>query len=238
MDHLEQLQQVRRVRPFRLGQFTRLESDGVKRTRVGLLQDCRHGQLRGVREQAAPQCIDCFKTFYIGKAFVGSERCAIIAFSIESPTSSTYSTSSDAWPAAIELCSTATLLPRLRRWRSTGCHLASTCSVAIACIGPLRLFRRNMLAAVTESEHMHTEVYKAAHSLTKRILTLPSCGRQECKSCTYIKELTENQVVVAVLRVTQYTTSINCPLTLNLIRQAAWRQPLNCTGFQNFARKS
>ena len=29
----------------------------------------------------APQCIDCFKTFCISKAFVGSKRCAIIAFS-------------------------------------------------------------------------------------------------------------------------------------------------------------
>ena len=29
----------------------------------------------------APQCIDCFKTICIGKAFVGSERFAMIAFS-------------------------------------------------------------------------------------------------------------------------------------------------------------
>ena len=36
-----------------------------------------------------------------------------------------------------------------------------------------------LIPAETESEHAYTEVYKAAHSATKRILTLPSCGRQE-----------------------------------------------------------
>ena len=56
-----------------------------------------------------------------------------------------------------------------------------------------------LIPARTESEHTHTEMYKAAHSATKRILTLPTCGRQECKSCTYIKELTENQLVAAML---------------------------------------
>ena len=32
-------------------------------------------------ESSAPQCIDCFKTFCISKAFIGSERCAMLAFS-------------------------------------------------------------------------------------------------------------------------------------------------------------
>ena len=56
-----------------------------------------------------------------------------------------------------------------------------------------------LIPAETESEHTYTEVYKAAHSATKHILTLPSCWRQECKSCKYIKELTKNQLVSAML---------------------------------------
>ena len=52
-DRREQLQQVGWVRAFRLGRFARLEDDGVKRAIVvALLQDGRHGQLRGVCEQA------------------------------------------------------------------------------------------------------------------------------------------------------------------------------------------
>ena len=70
------------------------------------------------------------------------------------------------------------------------------------------------IPAETESEHTCTEVYRAAYSATNRIPTLPSCGRQECKPCTYIEDLTENrdQVVAAMLRGTQHTTLNQLPI--------------------------
>ena len=68
------------------------------------------------------------------------------------------------------------------------------------------------IPAETESEHTCTEVYRAAYSATNRVPTLPSCGRQKCKPCTYIEELTENQVVAAMLRGTQYTTLNQLPI--------------------------
>mmetsp|Transcript_41212 Transcript_41212/g.86035 ORF Transcript_41212/g.86035 Transcript_41212/m.86035 type:complete len:359 (+) Transcript_41212:543-1619(+) len=53
MDHRQQLQEVGGVQTLRLGKLARLEGDGVERAGVvGLLQDGRHCQLRGVSEEA------------------------------------------------------------------------------------------------------------------------------------------------------------------------------------------
>ena len=84
-----------------------------------------------------------------------------------------------------------------------------------------------LIPAETESEHTYMEVFKAAHLATKRILTLRSCWCQECKSCTSIKELTENQVVDAMLRGTQYTTLNQLPID----------KPLGDNCFQFFCEK-
>ena len=57
-------------------------------------------------------------------------------------------------------------------------------------------------------------------------LTLPNCGRRECQTCPYIKELNDNQVVTAVMR-------RKCDAN-------PWRieMPLddNNTGFQNLCK--
>ena len=45
-----------------------------------ILKPAGQQHIAGV-ESSAPQCIDCFKTFCIGKAFIGSKRCAMLAFS-------------------------------------------------------------------------------------------------------------------------------------------------------------
>ena len=62
------------------------------------------------------------------------------------------------------------------------------------------------------------------NAATKRILTLPNRCRQEFQTCSYIKELNDNQAVAAVMR---------CECDAN-----PWRieKPLgdNNTGFQNF----
>ena len=153
------------------------EQNFHQRRNTGVLQ--AHIQSLTIGAPQLWQCIDCFKTFFVGKAFVGFEQYAMIAFSnifnllnnvnmIQCIT------------IAIALCSTATSL------------LASSSTLNT------RLFGVNMLGghcmpwatalipAETESEHTYTEVYKAS------LLTLPSCGGQECKSCSYIKELIEN----------------------------------------------
>ena len=84
-----------------------------------------------------------------------------------------------------------------------------------------------LIPAETESEHSYSEVYKAANAATKRILSLPNCGRKECQTCSYIKELNDNQLVTAVMR---------CECDEN-----PWRidKPLgdNNAGFQNFCEK-
>ena len=49
-----------------------------------------------------------------------------------------------------------------------------------------------LIPAETESEHLYSEVYKAANAATKRILTLSNCGSKECQTCSYIKELNDN----------------------------------------------
>ena len=77
---------------------------------------------------------------------------------------------------AVALYSTATSLPRIPCWHSTGFHLVSTCSAAISCCGPLAT---ELIPAETKSEHTYIEVYKAAHWATMLILTLPSCRLQE-----------------------------------------------------------
>ena len=112
------------------------------------------------------QCIDCFKTFCIGKSFVGSELCAMIAssniFNLLNMIQCIASGYSVMFHCDVTSKASSLAFNRL--------HFASTCSATIP--------------AETESEHTYTEVYKAAHSATKRNLTLPSCGSQECKSCT------------------------------------------------------
>ena len=57
-----------------------------------------------------------------------------------------------------------------------------------------------LIQAETKSEHSYSGVYKAANAATKRILTLPNCGCKECQTCSYIKELNDNQLVTAVMR--------------------------------------
>ena len=56
-----------------------------------------------------------------------------------------------------------------------------------------------LVLAETELEHSYSEVYMAANAATKRILNLPNCRHKECQTCSYIKELNDNQVVTAVM---------------------------------------
>ena len=43
-------------------------------------------------------------------------------------------------------------------------------------------------------------MYKAANAATKHILTLQNCVCKECQTCSYIKELNDNQLVTAVMQ--------------------------------------
>ena len=164
-----------------------------------------------------PDCIDCFRVFCIGKTFVGVERCAMLAFS-------------NVWNLLNMIRSVASGF-------SVMLHGDVTSKASAAAFNRLG-FGVNMLGghcmpwvtalipAETESEQTYSEVYKAAHAATRRILQLPLCVRAECKTCTYIKELLDNQTVLAMMNGRPYKELKELPID----------KPLgdNCTGFQNF----
>ena len=166
-------------------------------------------------QSSTPQCIDCFKTFCIGKAFIGSERYVMLAFfnvfdllNIVRCVAGDYS---------VILHGDVTSKASSSAFNSLSFGVNMLCGHCIA-------WTTALIPAETELGHSHSEVYKAANVETKRILTLPNCGRRESQTCSYIKELNDNQVVTAVMP---------CDCDAN-----PWRieKPLgdNNTGFQNF----
>ena len=56
-----------------------------------------------------------------------------------------------------------------------------------------------LIPAETELEHSYSELCKASNAATKRILTLPNYGCKDCQTCSYIKELNDNQLVSSKL---------------------------------------
>ena len=200
------------------GPVTLAHSASLKRLADQIfLQPAVQQHIAGV-QSSAPQCIDCFKTFCIGKTFVSSERCAILAF-----------------------FNVFDLLDIVR-------CVARGYSVIVAGRRRVQGFVGGVQSVFDRRKHARLTLHALGHGAhpgrdrigalvlggvqgrkrgTKPTLTLPNCGRKECQTCSYIKELNDNQVVPAVMR---------CECDENL-----WRidKPLgdNQTGFQNFCEK-
>lgn len=87
----------------------------------------------------------------------------------------------------------------------------------------------SLMPAETESARAYTQAYRASKQAIRKIIALPCCTKEDCKTCLYIKQLREHPNVAKILTDDEYCTGD---------KRLPISKPLgdNSAAFQKFAR--
>ena len=82
-----------------------------------------------------------------------------------------------------------------------------------------------LIPAESESSEAYKQAWRATKAAARRIMSLRLCDSEDCKTCTYIREVKENETVAACLAGRPYMIDKELPISYPLgDNSAAWQK--------------
>ena len=160
-----------------------------------------------VKAHTQGQCLDLHKVFIIGRQILASDRTVFLTFANAFDLLNLFRSVASGYDT--QLCGDVTSKASQAALNKLGFGV----NMLGSSFAPLSY---TLMPAECESADAYREAYRATKAAVRRVISLPSCSKEDCDTCTCIRGLREHETVACCLNSPPYKEQKELPISYAL----------------------